>query len=751
MSTPALDPQQLATELLFDKHTEQPVAQTLHEIESHSNVEWVPLGREPNNYSIVENQQADAMAAFTELVVNSIDAIILRSFFEKFGDDYSGDEYASLDEAAENLVDKDRDTIEVTANGEQNGPFSLTLYDNGAGQPQDEFEHTFLNVLTPGEIKQEFEFLQGKYGMGSTGVLPFCGERGYKFIASAAYDEPGKWSWSIIRKNRQKTRYEYLVVNGRPPQFTGEIEERDRGTFVKCFNYESERKSTITKRFRHRLERFVVKSPVPIRLNETRYGDSYGSPQTEGLLPSLRDKKHLIQGHDRIEHTFDNDILGTKEIQIFLMKDKDQLSEIGLSKGVTEAFVQGAKQTERAILFTYNGQTHGDQGQTFIRRRCNLRRISNDTLAIIDFSDLNDADVVDLFKPSRDRLQNKQPAKVLKDELEDILKSNEMLLEEEDRRRTKDIEKDTDELEEDILDDILERNPSLKGYLKEGKKIPTIEKDGDQETDYEGYFYPSKFNLIKKYRSRTDYELWKEENDTYTIRVPSNKTSLQRFELDATNDYLTRDKDPGSIDVSIPSVIKSKSLKDGILTLRIDPPEAFSPGNSLNLEVTVSPTQGTGSMTQTFEVEIIEPVDSEETQTQTETKGASGYELPDAHWIGKDRWEEHDMDEHSIVRLMPAPDGDMTLLINKDSAPYVNFRQRHNLKESGKKYVKQTYKLGMILYSVGQYIELQQEFDDDPQWEEIDPVDVVETSMKGIAQSFLDQTIPDEKLRQLTY
>lgn len=752
MSTHGLRPKQLALELLNEKHTEPPVAQVIHEVESNPDVEWVPLGREPNNYSIVENQQADAMAAFTELVVNSIDAIILRSFFEEYGDDYTGDEYSSLDEAADALVDEEEDTIEVTATGERNGPLSLTLYDNGSGQPQADFEHTFLNVLTPGEIKQEFDFLQGKYGMGSTGVLPFCGERGYKFIASAAHDELGEWSWSIIRKNRDKTRYEYLVVNGRPPQFSGEVDGRTHGTFVKCFDYESEVKSTITKRFRHRLDRFVVESPVPVRLNETRYGTDYGAPETKGLIPSLQDRKHLVNGHERIEHTFDNDVLGTKDIEIYLMKGPDQLEEMGLSKNVTEAFVRGAKQTERAVLFTYNGQTHGDQGQTFLKRRCSLRRISNDTLVIVDFSDINDADVVDLFKPSRDRLQNKDPSKVLKEELQELLKSNEMLLEEEDRRRTKDIEEDTEELEEDILEDILERNPALKGYLKEGEKKPTIENQGEEEAEYDGNFYPSKFNLIKKYRSSNDYDLWEDEDGTYTVSVPSNKTALQRFELNATNDYLTRDKDPGSIDVSLPSMVKSKRLKNGILTLRLDPPGAFSAGNSLTLEVTTSPTQGPGSMTQTFEVDITEPVEEKtKTESPESKEGASGFELPDAHWVEKENWEDHDMDEHSIVRLLPGPDDEMELLINKDSAPYINFRQRHNLKDSGKKYVKQTYKLGMILYSVGQYIEIVNQFDDDPMWEEIDPVEVVEASMRGIAQSFLDQTIPDEKLREITY
>jgi len=754
MSEAALSPREIADELIRERHTEQEVADLLHEIGDNPEVNWVPLGREPNNYSIVENQQADAMAAFTELVVNSIDAIILRAFFNRFGDSYSGDEFSSLEEAAEELVEDKRDNIEVIATGDKNGPFSLTLYDNGCGQPRDEFEHTFLNVLTPGELKQEFDFLQGKYGMGSTGVLPFCGQKGYKLIASAARNSPGNWSWSIIRKNRNKTRYEYLVVNGQPPQFNGEIGDHDSGTFVKCFEFQSEVKSTITKRFRHRLERYITESPIEIQLTDTRY-DGWGPATTKGLLPSIEDRKELLQGKERIEHKFDNDVLGTKDVEIYLFKAEDQLEEIGRSKGVKEAFVRGKKQTQQAILFTYNGQTHGDQGQTFIKRRCNLRRISNDALVVIDFTDIDDADVVDLFKPSRDRLQNKTPAKVLKSELEEIISESEMLRAEEERRKSKDIKQDTEELEEDILDEILERNPSLKGYLKAGNKTPVIDEEGDEEVDYEGNFYPTKFNIIKKYRSRGDYQVWEEdeEDEMYVKRIPSNRTSIQRFELDATNDFLSREKDSGSIDAEIPSIIKSKRLKNGILTLRLDPPDGLSSGDALTLKLEVEPADtSTGELTQTFSIQITDPVEkTNRPSPKGDKSGSGGFELPDATWVPEEDWDNHGFNEHSIVRVEPGPDGEMTLFINEDAAPLVNFRKRNNLKESGKKYVKQTYKLGVILYSVGQYMEIERQYGEDPHWEEIDPAEVVQTSMKGVAQSLLDQTITDDKLNEITY
>jgi len=512
--------------------------------------------------------------------------------------------------------------------------------------------------------------------------------------------------------------------------------------------------SAITKRFRHRLERYITESPIEIQLIDNRY-DGWGSATTNGLLPSIEDRKELLHGKDRVEHKFDNDVLGEKDIEIYLFKNKDQLEEIGRSEGVKEAFVRGKKQTQQAILFTYNGQTHGDQGQTFIKRRCNLRRISNDALVVIDFTDINDADVVDLFKPSRDRLQNKTPAKVLKSELEEIISENEMLRSEEERRKSKDIKEDTEELEEDILDDILKRNPSLKGYLKSGSKTPVIDEEGDEKVDYEGEFYPTKLNIIKKYSSRSDYQVWEkdEDDEMYTKRIPSNKYSIQRFELNANNNYLTRKKDPGSVEAAMPSIIKSKRLKDGILTLRLDPPDALSSGDALTLELDVEPADtSTGELNQIFSIQITDPVEkTSRPSPKKEESKSGGFELPDATWVPEEDWDKHGFNEHSIVRLEPSPDGEMTLFINEDAAPLANFRKRNNLKESGKRYVKQTYKLGIVLYSVGQYMEIEREYGEDPHWEEIDPAEVVESSMKGVAQSLLDQTITDDKMAEITY
>lgn len=107
------------------------------------------------------------------------------------------------------------------------------------------------------------------------------------------------------------------------------------------------------------------------------------------------------------------------------------------------------------------------------------------------------------------------------------------------------------------------------------------------------------------------------------------------------------------------------------------------------------------------------------------------------------------MNEQSIVEVAPYDD-EMVLYINKHAAPLQNFMTRHNVRESAKETIQQRYKLAVIFYSVGQYIEMQQEYEDNPLWDEIDFADVVQTSMRGVAQSLLEQTISDDELDRFT-
>ena len=742
-------------------------------------VVWKPLGGIENNYGIVENQQADPMAALTELIVNSIDAILLKNYHKYVGNEYTGDEFETLDAAAETLIDPNDEEIRLTADGTGGKSLSLTLSDTGCGQPPKRFEETFLGFLQPGKTKQQYGFLQGKYGMGSSGVLPFCGEQGYKLVLSAGVDRPKEWSWTLIRKNRTKDRYEYLTLDGDIPTFLGTVNGQITGSIIKLFDFTVEAKTQFTTSFRYRLERYLLDTPISITLADTRGDGQPDVTTTNGLFATLDRYNELVASDQTIAYNFEDATLDTRDVRIILFENDatleadDSFTHERRYDPVTaknKHFVGGEKHRDQAIFFVINGQTHGDQGRTFIRNRCSLPHVARDVLVFVDFSTLDDSSVVDLFPASRDRLRNSQSARTLKRELESLLETNDVLVDEERRRRQRLPTDDPDELVEDVLMTILERNPALQRYFATGDRLerPTVH-DVNANVDSRDR-YPSKLELIETYHGPDEYDVWSSDRSTsttneadesnvetdttleYVKEMALNANAWQRFALDAPNDYLTRSGDPGSIDVIPSDVVKSVRVLNGILAITLKSTEHASPGQRLPVHVKVGPAGEDGKMTleQSFTLEYIEPrIDDRTRNTNSHTNGSSEGEmiLPTTHPVHEEDWDAYDraFDEDTVVQVMDSTE-EIDVYINMDAAPLQQFLTNNPLTEAGKEYVKRVYKTGVTLYTVAQYMEFREEFDE----EDVDVTEFVSTAMRGTGQIILDQTISDDQLETLT-
>lgn len=66
----------------------------------------------------------------------------------------------------------------------------MIIYDNGEGQHPKDFESTFLSLMRGN--KNEIHFVQGKYNMGGSGAIVFCG-KGYQLIGSKRFDGSGEF------------------------------------------------------------------------------------------------------------------------------------------------------------------------------------------------------------------------------------------------------------------------------------------------------------------------------------------------------------------------------------------------------------------------------------------------------------------------------------------------------------------------------------------------------------------------------
>ena len=290
---------------LYNSQNEQELHEIVESDKLLQNQEnWYPLGGNENNFSTIENQQASSIGALIEKFTNSIDATLMKKCYEENIDPKSLQAPKSMQEAVEEFygekynwlnskyVKEQSLDIQVIADGTtrkegaraRNGkiPYetSLIVYDNGEGQHPEDFESTFLSIAKGN--KNDILFVQGKYNMGGTGAIVFCGKNRYQLIASKKYDRSGKFGFTLIRKhpfseNDKKTKkntwYEYFKVNEEIPSF--EIDELDLGLFerrfttgsiIKLYSYDLPEgaRSVISKDLKDRVDEYLFEPALPI-------------------------------------------------------------------------------------------------------------------------------------------------------------------------------------------------------------------------------------------------------------------------------------------------------------------------------------------------------------------------------------------------------------------------------------------------------------------------------------------------------
>jgi hypothetical protein len=651
-------------ERLLTANDPEKVAEVLEELESTHDIVWKPLGDDENNYSDVYTQAGSPVPAFCELPMNSADSQMFK-FYERTGGEVDPKEYTSMKEAVESdWVDLDDAEIEIIADGlkpADGNLLNLTVRDDGKGKGRDEFSD-FVGLHAPGLKKQEYGFLQGQYGMGSTAVMQFCGnieeeynEHAFKFIASASSDSPGEWSWTLVHDKPRKGRVEYLTVGGEFPIFDGTFggaliekyrrqypdrydfdrnvdafDPQEHGAFVKVYDYRTNASRALIsgdEGFPRKLERCVVDSPFPIRLSDMRYGSKLTQKTTRGFLPALRDgHEHLLKGEEHITKETNSETLGERDIHILLFRSDDELEDIETKGSGKKKFVAGTSthkdatgrtgiQKDHAVMLTINGQTHGSKGEHFLRR-LGYSKVAKDTVVIVEFDDLANLGMVNMFSPSRNTLKDSPQTNRFLDALADALENSDLLSDEEDRRRAK---RGTDEAEVDTetFSEFVERNPEFASYIATGDQIdaprirpsdsadikgklagppdeespeldPTTENDEEDEDAGEGVEtpkLPTYIRPIKEYDPEGDHEYWDPSDGIMQVEMPVNRGAVVRFDTDAQSNYLVREVLSGSLNVSPSARFEAVELQDGLLTLTISSEDDAEVGDDFALTV----------------------------------------------------------------------------------------------------------------------------------------------------------------------
>jgi hypothetical protein len=715
---------------------------------------WREFGDKENNYSTIGNQQSKPDAALVEKLVNSVDARLMNECLTR-GIDPKGtkapqdirdaiaqffDNTTTAKSAFAGLVkmwSPDRRTkvaedivLVTTGKGAKEGNPCFSIIDRGEGQTPDTFPSTFMSI---GESnKMRIPFVQGKFNMGGTGVLKFCGKRRLQLIVSRRNpaivgDKPAdpsdlEWGITVVRRvdkgeGRRSSVYEYLAPVGVGKQclpYQGKVlrfaadtlplfpDGREAytkptawGTLVKLYEYDAQGfRSTFWSKggLLSRMDLLLPDSALPIRIYECRKGYkgvAGGSFEVtlSGLGVRLEDDKNK-----NLEPGFPSSAV------VEVAGQKMDATIYAFKKGKADTY-----RNSEGIIFTINGQTHGHLLTGFFRQKSvGHSYLADSILVMVDCGRLSILSIEDLFMNSRDRLSGGELRRELEDELEDVLKHHPGLRDLRARRQEEDTAEKVQDNKplEDILRSLIQKSPTLANLFLFGPRASNPFKPvtvKSEEKPFVGRRHPTLFKLKGK-----DY------GAELTRETAQNQRSRILFETDASNDYFSRSTEQGELELFLVTAAgraqspaaHTMNLHNGIGTLSVRLPEDSPVGGEFTfVAVVTDPTQVT-PFENTFKIKVKPPAEpsggsgtrkkppAKEPGNDRETP--SGITLPEIRRVYEPQWNDYTphFDKFTALRIRDtgsddSPDAKATYVfyVNMDNL-YLKTEMKHAGTES---------------------------------------------------------------------
>ena len=708
---------------------------------------WRHYGDIENNWATIGNQQSSPEAALVEKLVNSVDARLLSACCELGIDPESGQAPQTIRDAVAVFFDPPNSasggrsglvsqwpnryrtqvareiTLAATGLKPGQGYPCFTITDRGEGQTPGKFSETLLSMHRSNKLR--IPFVQGKFNMGGTGALRFCGKENLQLVVSkrnpalgrGADETDSHWGFTVVRRQEEggrNTVYSYLAPvdceakprKGGVLRFPAEslpilpsgnkAYERESiwGTLVKLYEYQIKRRSHILMGdgLLGRLDLLLHQVALPIRLHECR---DYKETGVETNLTGIRVRLEDNRG-ENLE--FDPSSVDLRVQGQFM-------------KAVIFAFKKGKADTYRndeGIIFTLNGQTHGHLPTSFFRRQnVGMSYLKDSILVAVDCSKIGARAREELFMNSRDRIAHCDLRNDLERELERILKTHPGLCALRERRRREEVEARVaeDKPLEEVIRNLLNTNPSLAHLLRDGRRMrnpfrPRSEEEVDQP--FIGKRYPSYF----QFKGKKAGEKLKRECQV-------GKPARIEFETDVENAYFSRDVDQGTFELAAntsagPLGIEdySLSLNEGIANLSISLPESLKEGEEISLVAEVNDQTQIEPFTNEFSLVLA-------SQTTKPTGPPSpprvpGLRLPKVIEVRQDEWQVFGFDRHTALRIKSAPEpagshqGEVVnaydFFVNLDNLHLKSFlKDQDKLDEVGVRLVRSQFKYGLVL------------------------------------------------------
>ena len=715
---------------------------------------WLPIDGRETNYNVVTNQAATGGKALTELCTNMVDAILLKHAHQQGIDPTGPDAPISIVEGVKRLVrlpgspsgvlaEADSENylrqfaqenlvIGITGGTRRTESLCFTFVDNGEGQHPHDFEDTFLS-LSKGN-KSDIPFVQGKYNMGSSGVLTYCGEQWYKLILSRRFDKSGSWGWTLVRRRpgEGKPVAEYFKPSAEIPTFdeslvhplrtqAGEPDgdvKVESGTVIKLFDYQME-SSADFRHVREALNQNLVSTVLPFRLSDYRV-----TPQRTGRRARGIDDRGLYgmeflllrrYGEEPAGSGGDGEDVEAGVVQHVGNVNHPRLGTISVRAIVLKKELPGwlkPHNTTSRVFHTVNGQVQFRQNRGYLSQTCKLPGLKDRIVVFVDSSELTELGHNNVWKGDRETVRATSTGQLYIREVTKILANSQDLRRLQERLAREEMEGIAEESQIDLLQNLVDTDPSIASLLPGGAvlTLPGPGGGGNREPeDYVGNYSPTFIKLVGASVRRDGAE----------IAIDGNRTI--RFETDVADDYFIRPDNRGRLIVLPPlqgkfSIVEHP-LRSGAFTMTFSAQrDQLDVGESMNLTVALLDDAMPEPVADLLKLVVVEerkpkPPGGRTPSGDDDDDGENveqGRELPKNRWLTRDGRDIGGEASEEWPEGFTEQDGgtaqdlgdEMIYEINYDNVHFQRFLTLER-QEIGKKVITTQYRIGMLVFMMG--------------------------------------------------
>ncbi|MCG8625994.1 MAG: hypothetical protein MJE68_28855 [Proteobacteria bacterium] len=525
---------------------------------------WCPLSKNEMNLNIIHNQTSDPSKALTELMTNMADAVLTKHVRQKdicpksakapqnmheavqLIKKIPGGKLSNLDARDQWLREFAKKNLVIGVTSTKSKSDSMPCYtfiDNGEGQKPEDFASTFLSLSR--RNKSDIPFVQGKYNMGSSGVLRYCGECGFKLIISRHHEGKSGWGWTLIRRRPEDSRnmiiYEYFALsNGNIPAFPANtlhpLHTKDgkpyddmklgTGTVVKLFDYVPDVGTSVGGPRELLLEN-MVETPLPFYIYDFRVKAYLGKgpDRARGVDPRLFcGMEFLLLRYHGGEEIAIGDIIDPK------------LGELSISAICLEPPIPGWLEPRRSvsrILHSVNGQVHFKQTRGYLSKQCKLPALMDRVVIIVDASNLNPATQLELWKADRENVVDSKIGKYYKQEVTKVIKESAILKALNHKFAKEELKRATSSGSKKLLQRLVENDSNFAALLAD--EDPKVTVPPDIEDSWDGGKYSPTFIILENRFRKNE------------IEIPLNQSRSIVARTDAQNGYFRRADNRGKV------------------------------------------------------------------------------------------------------------------------------------------------------------------------------------------------------------